>query len=145
MYQQKCPIYRNSKAVRDMVLLLMGRLSSLIAFAMSAPPLYSLCMQLAIASTVFLYLAVYFTFQMSKVWPSSPNTFVTNSFLVGCPAALMGRRNFLDPLNLGLASDMFSLSFSVCTTGGVPSKEACTADNRRGSTRLLINNVDATY
>jgi hypothetical protein len=23
MYQQKCPIYRNSKAVRDMVLLLM--------------------------------------------------------------------------------------------------------------------------
>jgi hypothetical protein len=25
MYQQKCPIYRNSKAVRDMVLLLMAR------------------------------------------------------------------------------------------------------------------------
>jgi len=24
MYQQKCPIYRNSKAVRDMVLLLMA-------------------------------------------------------------------------------------------------------------------------
>jgi hypothetical protein len=28
MYQQKCPIYRNSKAVRDMVLLLMFPITS---------------------------------------------------------------------------------------------------------------------
>jgi hypothetical protein len=48
--------------------------------------------------------------------------------LVGCPTALMGRRNFLAPSILGLASDIiFSLSFLVCTTGGVPSKEACAA------------------
>ena len=94
---------------------------------------------------VFLYLAEYFAFPMSKVWLSSPNTFVTNSFLVGCPAALMGRRNFLAPSILGSASNMFSLSFLVCSTGGVPSKGACVSDDRRGSTRPLINNVDATY
>jgi hypothetical protein len=58
--------------------------------------------------------------------------------LVGCPVALMGRRNFLAPSILGLASDMFSLSLLVCTTGGAPSKEACVADDRRGSTRSFI-------
>ena len=47
----------------------------------------------------------------SKVWLSSPNTFVTNSSLVSCPTAFMGRQNFLAPTILGLASDMFSLSF----------------------------------
>ena len=74
----------------------------------------------------FLFLAAYLAFPMSKVWLLSPNTFVTNSFLVGYPAALMGLRNFLAPSILGLASDILSLSFLVFKTGCVPSKEACT-------------------
>ncbi len=70
-------------------IIIVGSLKSLIAFAISGPPLYSIWMWLAIASTVFWYLAVYFAFPMSKVWLSSPSTLVTNSFLVG-PAFLAG-------------------------------------------------------
>jgi hypothetical protein len=51
---------------------------------------------LAMASTVSLYLAAYFTFPMSKVLSSSPSTFVTNYFLIG-PAALVDLRNFFAP------------------------------------------------
>ena len=57
----------------------------------------------------FLYLATYLAFPMTKVWLSSPSTFVTNSFLVS-PAALAGLQNFFAPSILGLASNMFSLS-----------------------------------
>ena len=87
----------------------------MIAFAMSALPLYSLCMWLAMASTIFLYAAVYFAFLMSKVWLSSLSTFATNSLLVG-PAALTGLRYFLAPSILGLTSDVFALFFSFWST-----------------------------
>ena len=107
-----------------------GRLRALIAFAMSAPPLYSLCMWLAMASTVFLYLAAHFALQMSKVGLSNPSTFVPNSFLIG-PEALVDLRKFLAPSILGVASNIFSLTLLVCTAGNVPSKEACTADGGR--------------
>ncbi len=62
---------------------IVGRLKSLIAFAITGPPLQSFWMWLAIASTVFWYLAAYFAFPISKVWLSSPSTLVRNSFLAG--------------------------------------------------------------
>ena len=66
-------------------IVIVGRLMSLIAFAISGPPLYSFWMWFAMASTDFWYLAAYFALPMSKVWDSSPTTFVTNSFLAGAP------------------------------------------------------------
>ena len=121
------------------------RLSALIAFEMSALHLCSLCMWLAMASIVLLYFAVYFAFPMSKVWLSSPNTFVMNFFLMRCSCSPHGSAYFFCPLNLGCGLRHILSFFLICTTGDVPSKEACTADDGRGSTRLLINNVDATF
>ena len=69
-----------------------------------------------------------------------------NEFLLGwlfCSPC--GPVEFLGPLNLGFGLRHVFLFFLVCTTGGVPSKEACAADDGRGSTQLLIKNVDATY
>jgi hypothetical protein len=73
---------------------------------------------------------------MSKVLFSSPSTVVTNSFLIGL-AALVDLRNFFAPSILGVASDIFSLYFLVCTTGNVPSKEAFTAADGWGSTQAF--------
>jgi hypothetical protein len=122
-----------------------GRLSALIAFVMSAPPLYSLCMWLAMASTVFLYLAAYFAFSMSNVWPSSPSTFVTNSFLIG-PSALVDLRNFLAPSILGEACPTYSL-FLFLSARLVMFRQRKPARLTMDEEvhRLLINNVDATY
>ena len=68
---------------------IVGRLKSLIAFAISGPPLYYSWMWLAIAFTVFWYMAAYFVFPMLKVWLSSSSTLVRNSFLAG-PIFLVG-------------------------------------------------------
>ncbi len=50
-------------------------------------------------------------FRCQKVWLSSPITSVTNFLLVNSLAALIGRWSFLTPSILGLASNIFSLSF----------------------------------
>jgi hypothetical protein len=68
---------------------ILGRFKSLIAFAISGPPLYSFWMWLAIASTVFWYLAAYYAFSVSKVWLFSPSNLVRNSFLAD-PTFLVG-------------------------------------------------------
>ena len=71
---------------------------------------------------------------------------IHNEFLLGrlssSPHVLA---EFLGPLNLGFGLRYVFSFFLVCTTGGVPSKEACVVDDGRGSTWLLTNNVDATY
>ena len=71
---------------------------------------------------------------------------ICNEFLLGrlssSPHVLA---EFLGPLNLGFGLRHVFSFFLVCTTGGVPSKEACAVDDGRGSPWLLSNNVDATY
>ena len=69
-----------------------------------------------------------FHIPMSKVWLSSPNTFVTNSFLLGCPAPSWADGISWPPKSWVWPPTCLIILFSL-HDWGVPSKEACAADD----------------
>ena len=69
-----------------------------------------------------------FHIPMSKVWLSSPNTFVTNSFLLGCPAPSWADGISWPPKSWVWPPTCLIFLFSL-HDWGVPSKEACAADD----------------
>jgi hypothetical protein len=79
---------------------------------------------------------------MSKVWFSSPYTFITNSFLICGLTALMGRQNFLVPQSW-VWPPKYSLFLSGLYDWGCSIKGSL--HSMDGKLQLVINNIDATY